>query len=88
MSGFPKDFLWGVATASFPGEGHLEAARAVPDGVPLKGYFAWSLMDNFEWAMGFSERFGLFFVNYHTLKRIPKLSAKFFREVATSGMIR
>jgi beta-glucosidase len=56
---------------------HLEAARAaIAEGLPLRGYFAWSLMDNFEWAWGFSRRFGLVYVDYVTQNRIPKSSAR------------
>lgn len=54
------------------------AVRAVDDGIPLRGYFAWSLMDNFEWSQGYKERFGLHYVNYQTLERTPKLSARFY----------
>ncbi len=57
------------------------AHRAVSEGIPLKGYFVWSLMDNFEWALGYSKRFGLVYVNYQNLERTPKLSAGFYREV-------
>ena len=68
--------------------GHLQAARrAIADGVPLRGYFAWSLMDNFEWAHGFSKRFGLVFVDYGTQRRIPKRSAEWFAEVASSNSV-
>ncbi|HWG11828.1 MAG TPA: GH1 family beta-glucosidase [Streptosporangiaceae bacterium] len=63
--------------------GHLDACRrAIADGVPLRGYFAWSLMDNFEWAHGYSKRFGLVFVDYGTQRRIPKRSAAWYSEVA------
>lgn len=59
----------------------LEALRALKAGVPLKGYFAWSLLDNFEWTYGFSKRFGLIHMDYTTLARTPKDSAHFYREV-------
>lgn len=57
------------------------AARAVSEGWPLKGYFVWSLMDNFEWAYGYTRRFGIVYVNYSTLERTPKLSAEWYRDV-------
>ena len=61
---------------------YLKACHsAMANGVNLKGYFAWSFMDNFEWASGFEKRFGLHYVNYETLERIPKKSAHWFREV-------
>src|SRR5262249_1452270 len=56
--------------------------RATSDGVPVKGYFQWSLMDNFEWNAGFSNRFGLVYVDFKTQQRTPKLSAAWFREAA------
>src|SRR5215470_13892043 len=56
--------------------------RATADGVPLKGYFQWSTMDNFEWTNGYGDRFGLVHVDFKTQKRTPKLSASYFREVA------
>ena len=55
--------------------------RTVTEGWPLKGYFLWSLMDNFEWCYGYTRRFGVHYVNYQTLKRIPKLSANYYKEV-------
>jgi beta-glucosidase len=63
-------------------DGHFRAAhRALTDGVDLRGYFVWSLMDNFEWAFGYSKRFGLMYVDYATLRRIPKRSARWYRAV-------
>jgi beta-glucosidase len=59
----------------------VHAHRAVSEGWPLRGYFLWSLLDNFEWADGYTKRFGIVFVDYRTQKRIPKLSADFYREV-------
>ena len=54
--------------------------RATADGVPVKGFLQWITMDNFEWNAGFSNRFGLFYVDFETQKRTPKLSADWFRE--------
>ena len=50
------------------------------DGVKLKGYFAWSLLDNFEWADGYAKRFGIVHVDYDTLQRTPKQSAGWLRD--------
>ena len=61
--------------------------RATAEGVPVKGYFQWSLMDNFEWSDGFGTRFGLVHVDFKTQKRTPKLSASFFREVAAGNAV-
>lgn len=63
-------------------EQHLEQVElAIKDGVPVKGYFAWSFMDNFEWTFGYSKRFGLVHVDYETQKRTPKASALRYREI-------
>jgi len=61
--------------------------RAAADGVPVKGYFLWSLMDNFEWADGYTNRFGLHYVDYATQKRTPKLSAQFYKEVIAQNAV-
>jgi len=61
---------------------HLAAAhRAIEAGVPLAGYFGWSLMDNFEWAKGYAQRFGLVWVDFNTQERILKDSAKWYKGV-------
>jgi beta-glucosidase len=63
-------------------EGHLDASRtACSEGIPLKGYFLWSLLDNYEWAHGYEKRFGIVWVDYTTQERIPKESARFYRDV-------
>ena len=63
-------------------DAHFRAAHdAVETGVDLRGYMVWSLLDNFEWAEGYSKRFGIVFVEYGTQKRVPKSSARWYREV-------
>ncbi|MGH8190557.1 MAG: GH1 family beta-glucosidase [Rhodanobacteraceae bacterium] len=66
---------------------HLLAARAaMRQGVDLRGYFVWSLLDNFEWAQGYARRFGIVHVDFATQQRTPKASAKFYADViATHG---
>ena len=68
---------------------HLAAVHAaIKDGVDVRGYYAWSLMDNFEWAWGLSKRFGLVHVDYDTLERRPKDSARWYRDViAANGIV-
>ncbi len=60
---------------------HFAAAeRAIAEGVPLKGYFVWSLLDNFEWAFGYERRFGIVYVDFNTLTRTPKQSALWYKD--------
>jgi beta-glucosidase len=59
----------------------LELERAVNDGIPVEGYFHWSFIDNFEWARGYKERFGLIHCDYSTGRRTPKDSAAWYAEV-------
>ncbi len=61
--------------------------RAVAEGVPVKGYFLWSLLDNFEWADGYEKRFGITYVDFATQKRTPKLSSAFYKNVIATGRV-
>ena len=65
----------------------MQLQRATTDGVPVRGYFLWSLMDNFEWIFGFEQRFGLYHVDFDTLVRTPKLSVQFYRDVVARNGI-
>jgi beta-glucosidase len=68
---------------------HLVAAsRAIADGVDLRGFFVWSFLDNFEWAEGYAHRFGLVHVDFDTLVRTPKRSARWFAEVIARNAVR
>jgi beta-glucosidase len=63
-------------------EGHIDAvARAIADGVDIRSYFAWSLLDNFEWTRGYSKRFGIVHVDYETQRRTIKRSGAWFRDL-------
>ncbi len=64
---------------------HLE--RATSEGFPVKGYFLWSLLDNFEWIDGYSKRFGVYYVDFKTQRRIPKLSAEWYRAVIARNAV-
>jgi beta-glucosidase len=59
-------------------------AQAIADGAPVKGYFVWSLLDNFEWAFGYSKRFGIVYIDYPTLERVPKDSFYWYRDFIAS----
>jgi beta-glucosidase len=66
-------------------EQHFRAVgETIADGVDVRGYFVWALMDNFEWALGYSRRFGMVFVDFGTQRRIPKASAHWYRELIAS----
>ena len=55
-------------------------ARAIGAGAPMRGYYVWSLLDNFEWAYGYAKRFGIVYVDYATLERVPKTSFHWYRD--------
>jgi beta-glucosidase len=67
--------------------GLAQLQRATAEGVPVKGNFVWSAMDNFEWSSGYGTRFGLVYVDFKTQKRTPKLSAAWFREAASRNAV-
>jgi beta-glucosidase len=67
---------------------HLAAChRAIQAGVPLNGYFVWSLLDNFEWAKGYTQRFGVVWVDYASQKRLPKMSALWYQDVIAANAV-
>ena len=64
---------------------HIGAVeRAREQGVDLRGYYVWSLLDNFEWEWGYDKRFGIVYVDYPTQRRIPKRSALWYRDLIAS----
>ncbi|MBP7593109.1 MAG: family 1 glycosylhydrolase, partial [Chloroflexi bacterium] len=65
----------------------LAAHRAMQNGVPLAGYFVWSLMDNFEWAEGYRQRFGLVWVDFATQQRLLKDSARWYQRVIAQNSL-
>ena len=67
--------------------GLAQLQRVTAEGVPVKGNFVWSAMDNFEWSSGYDTRFGLVYVDFKTQKRTPKLSAAWFREAASRNAV-
>lgn len=68
--------------------GHLSAVqRAIADGADVRGYFLWSLMDNFEWSYGYGKRFGAVHVDYETQRRTPKSSARWYARLAGTGVL-
>ena len=62
--------------------------RAIAEGVPVRGYFLWSLLDNYEWADGYEKRFGIVYVDFTTQKRTPKLSAEFYKQVILDNCVK
>jgi beta-glucosidase len=76
-----NDFVYDWARVNFLRAHFLAAHDAIQEGVDLRGYYVWSLMDNFEWAKGYGPRFGIVRVNYETMSRTPKQSAHWYSEV-------
>ncbi|MEU7825409.1 GH1 family beta-glucosidase [Catellatospora sp. NPDC049133] len=69
-------------------DGHLRAVHAaLSGGADVRGYLAWSLLDNFEWAFGYDKRFGLVYVDYETQRRFPKDSALWYRDVTRANVL-
>jgi len=69
-------------------QGYLsECHKAIDEGSNLTGYFIWSFLDNFEWALGYEKRFGITHVDFETMKRTPKASAKWFQEVIAKNAL-
>jgi beta-glucosidase len=67
---------------------HLGAVhRAIQSGVDVRGYFVWSLLDNFEWAYGYSKRFGIVYVDFDTQQRVPKDSAAWYADVVSHNSV-
>lgn len=65
----------------------FQLQRAIAEGVPVKGYLLWSLLDNFEWADGYAKRFGITYVDFNTQKRTPKLSARFYQHLIATNKL-
>ena len=65
-----------------------EVSRAMSDGFDVRGYFLWSLMDNFEWAEGYQKRFGLIHIDYQTLQRSPRSSYYWYRDLVSAFRLR
>jgi beta-glucosidase len=93
-NGAAFDDVWGDdgRIADHDRIGYLEqylgaVSRTIADGVPVHGYFVWSLLDNFEWAEGYSKRFGLVYVDFETLERVPKSSFYWYRDLLAGGRL-
>jgi len=61
--------------------------KAIEDGIDLRGYMYWSLLDNFEWALGYDKRFGLVEINYETKERTVRPSAQVYKKICESNML-
>jgi beta-glucosidase len=64
-----------------------ELQRSIADGTPVRGYFVWCFLDNFEWTDGYTRRFGIVHTNFRTQRRTPKLSAQWYRAVIASNQV-
>ena len=83
----PDGHVWDTGRTMFLRNYISQLHRAIQAGAPVKGYFLWSLLDNFEWADGYSSRFGITYVDFQTQKRIPKLSSHFYKAVIAANAV-
>lgn len=83
----PGGKVWDIGRVMYLRNYLLHLQRAVNEGFPIRGYFLWSFLDNFEWADGYERRFGIHYVDFKTQKRIPKLSAEFYRSVIAQNAV-
>ena len=83
----PDGHVYDIARVMYVRNYLIHLHRAVGEGFPVRGYFLWSLMDNFEWADGYNLRFGIYYVDYATQKRTPKQSALFYRDTIARNAV-
>jgi beta-glucosidase len=83
----PDDHVWDTGRTMYLRNYLSQLHRAIQAGAPVKGYFLWSLLDNFEWADGYSSRFGITYVDFQTQKRTPKLSSFFYKAVIAANAV-
>jgi beta-glucosidase len=79
---FPPGFTWGVSTSAY----QIAMFGAIKAGADVRGYFIWSLLDNFEWASGYGQRFGLVYIDYPTQRRIPKTPFHWYARLIASRL--
>jgi beta-glucosidase len=83
----PDGHVWDTDRTMFLRNYLTHLQQACAEGVPVKGYFCWSLLDNFEWADGYGKRFGIVYVDFQTQKRTPKLSAHFYQKTIATNSV-
>jgi len=83
----PEDIVRDKKRIAYLRDHILQVHRAISAGMPVRGYFAWSLLDNFEWAHGYGKRFGIVYVDFSTQRRIIKESARFYAKVISENGI-
>ena len=81
------DHVWDIGRVMYLRNYISQLHRAIQAGAPVKGYFLWSLLDNYEWADGYSKRFGITYVDFETQKRIPKLSSQFYKSIIAANAV-
>jgi beta-glucosidase len=83
----PNGHVWDTDRVMYLRNYMTQLQRAVKSGAPVKGYFLWSLLDNYEWADGYEKRFGITYVDFQTQKRTPKLSSEYYKAVIRSNAV-